>query len=126
MFSGRLRYTGSPRGTLPAFDAGQLGGFQNMTAFAPGQLLADEVRYVGLRGERILGQAPLGLRGDLRIGLTAEFAQLQGRYAETGGRSLVDSTAVYIGGETPFGPAYLGFGYSSSGASNLFLFVGTP
>ncbi len=126
VFSGRLRYTGSPRGTLPAFDAGQLGGFQNMTAFAPGQLLADEVRYVGVRGERILGQAPLGLRGDLRIGLTAEFAQLQGRYAETGRRSLVDSTAVYIGGETPFGPAYLGFGYSSSGASNLFLFVGTP
>jgi NTE family protein len=33
---------------------------------------------------------------------------------------------VYLGGETPFGPTYVGFGYSTSGVSNLFLFVGTP
>jgi NTE family protein len=29
-----------------------------------------------------------------------------------------------MGGETPFGPAYLGFGYSTSGVSNLFLSIG--
>jgi NTE family protein len=39
---------------------------------------------------------------------------------------LYDSLAVYLGGETPFGPAYIGAGYSTSGVANLFLFVGVP
>lgn len=122
----RLRYTGSPRGDLPIYDAGSLGGFQNLTAFATNQILGDDIRYASIGGERIIGRPPLGLRGDLRIGLTFEAAKAGSRYTETSRSGWIDSTAVYIGGETGFGPAYVGFGYSSSGVSNLFLFIGTP
>jgi hypothetical protein len=33
---------------------------------------------------------------------------------------------LVLGGETPFGPAYVGIGHSRRGITNLFLFVGTP
>jgi NTE family protein len=126
VFNARVGYTGSPRGELPVFDAGRLGGFLNMTAFAPNQLLGDQLRYVGLRTEQIVGRLPLGLRGDLRIGLALEAARVQGRYSESGRDRWLDSTAIYVGGETPLGPAYLGVGRSSSGVGNIFLFIGTP
>lgn len=126
VFNARLRYTGSPHGVLPGYDAGSLGGFQNMMAFAQNQLLGDDIRYAGLRTEQIIGRLPLGLRGDMRLGVAFEAARIGKPYSETGRSGILDSTAIYIGGETPFGPTYLGFGYSSGGVSNLFLSIGTP
>lgn len=126
VFNARLHYTGSPRGTLPVFDAGTLGGFLNMTAFAQNQLIAGDIRYAGLRTEQIIGRLPLGLRGDMRLGLALEAAQVGTRYTETKRNGVLDSTALYVGGETPLGPTYLGFGYSTNGVTNLFLSIGTP
>ncbi|NTV69894.1 MAG: patatin [Azonexaceae bacterium] len=126
VFNVRGRYTGSPRGDLPIYDAGTLGGFHNLTAFAPNQIIGDDIRYVGVCGEQIIGRLPLGLRGDMRIGLAFELAKVGTPYSESTRVGVLDSTALYVGGETPFGPAYVGFGYSTSGVSNLFLFVGTP
>ena len=40
--------------------------------------------------------------------------------------SITGNATLYLGGETPFGPAYIGLGYSGSGVANLFLFIGTP
>jgi NTE family protein len=126
VFNARFRYTGSPRGVLPVYDAGNLGGFLNMTAFAPNQLIGDDIRYIGLRTEQIIGHLPLGLSGDMRLGFALEAAKVGVRYSESNRNGLIDSAAIYLGGQTPFGPAYVGFGYSTSGVSNLFLFVGTP
>lgn len=126
VFNARFRYTGSPRGVLPVYDAGYLGGFLNMTAFAPNQVIGDDIRYAGLRTERIIGHLPLGLRGDMRLGFALEAARIGLRYTESKSGGLVDSAAIYLGGQTPLGPAYVGFGYSTSGVSNLFLFIGTP
>lgn len=126
VFNARLHYTGSPRGVLPVYDAGRLGGFLNMTAFAQNQLIGDDIRYAGLRTEQIIGRLPLGLRGDMRLGLALEAAQVGTRYTETRRTGILDSTALYVGGETPFGPTYLGFGYSTSGVTNLFLSIGNP
>lgn len=126
VFNARFRYTGSPRGVLPFYDAGYLGGFLNLTAFAPNQVVGDDIRYLGLRTERIIGHLPLGLSGDMRLGFALEAAKVGMRYSESKSDGLIDSAAIYLGGQTPFGPAYLGFGYSTSGVSNLFLFVGTP
>lgn len=126
VFNARVAYTGSPRGELPAYDAGRLGGFLNMTAYSTGQLLGDDIQYAGLRSERIIGRLPLGLRGDMRFGVALEAARLGRRFSETGRDGWLDSLAFYLGGETPLGPAYLGIGHSRQGASNLFLFIGTP
>jgi NTE family protein len=126
VLNGRVRYTGSSRGQLPIYDAAALGGFQNMTAFANGQILGDRVQYGGIRAEQIVGHLPLGLRGDMRFGLGLETARVNQRYTETQRSGPIHSASIYFGGETPFGPAYVGFGLGSGGTASLFLFVGTP
>ncbi len=126
IISSRLAYSGSPRGELPIYDAATLGGFLNMTAYAKGQIIGDEMSYAGVRAEQIIGRLPLGLRGDMRLGVALEVARAGYRYTETQSDALLNSISLYLGGETPFGPVYLGGGYSTSGVSNLFLFVGVP
>ena len=130
VFSSRVSYQGSPVGQLPVYDAGSLGGMLNMTAFAIGQLKGDDMTYGNVRAERIIGRLPLGLRGDMRIGLALEAAKVGTPYTETNLKGWINSTAVYLGGETPLGPLYLGYGYSSSGSTggyyNIYLFLGTP
>jgi NTE family protein len=126
VITGRYRQTGSPRGQLPYYDAGSLGGFLNLSGFAQGQILADDIRYGGLQAERIIGRLPLGLRGDMRLGVAIEAGQAKHRYTETEREGWLNSGALYVGGETPIGMLYLGFGRSSQGTSNIYLFVGTP
>ena len=127
VLAGRLHLVGSPRGRLPAVDAAALGGFLNLSAYATEQLQADTVQYGHLRAERILGRAPLGLRGDLRLGLALEAGRLRGAYTEMrlDGR-WTNSLTAYLGGETPFGPVYVGLGQSTRGDTNAYLFLGTP
>lgn len=126
VLNGRLAYSGSPSGTLPIYDAAMLGGFQNLTAYTKGQILGDDIRYAGVRAEQIIGRLPLGLRGDMRLGLSLEAAKAGSRFTETRRAGILDSVSLYLGGETPFGPVYLGYAYGSGGVSNLYLFVGVP
>jgi NTE family protein len=119
-------YTASPRGTLPAYDAASLGGFLNLSGFATGQLLGDDVRYASLRTERIVGRLPLGLRGDMRFGIALEAGKVGLPFTETHRTGWLNSATAYLGGETPFGPVYLGIGHSSAGPTNAYLFIGTP
>lgn len=46
-----------------------------MTAFANGQLLGDEALYGHERLEHISGKPPLGLAGNLRLGVALEAAR---------------------------------------------------
>jgi len=121
-----LAYGGSPSGRLPEFDAVSLGGFLNMSAYAKGQLVGDDVYYAQLRAERIIGTFPIGLRGDMRLGLALEAARRGLAYTETRRTGWLNSTTLYVGGETPLGPVYFGAGYSTSGVWNAYLFLGTP
>jgi NTE family protein len=122
----RASWTGSPRGELPLHDAARLGGFQNLTAYANGQLIGDEVAYAHLRVERIIGRPPLGLRGDMRFGIALEAGKVADPYTLQRHTGWLPSVAVYLGGETPIGPAYIGLGRGRSGATNAYLFIGTP
>jgi NTE family protein len=122
----RASYAGSTYGALPPQEAFKLGGFLNLSGFANDQLLGDKVSYGHLRAERIFGRMPLGLRGDLRIGLALEAGQVGVPLSEPQRTGLLNSALIYVRGETPFGPAYLGLGRSSTGQVNAYLFIGTP
>lgn len=122
----RLTWVGSPRGALPLHDAGRLGGFLNLTAFASGQLIGDDVAYMHLRGERIIGRLPLGLRGDMRVGLALESGKVAIPYTVQKRNGWLHSLAAYLGGETPLGPMYLGIGLGSGRSTNAYLVIGTP
>ena len=123
----RVSYQGSPTGQLPIYDMAELGGLFNLSAFATKQLMGDDATYGGLRIERILGELPLGLRGDMRLGVALEAGKFGKLYTETERTGWQNSIGVYLGGETPIGPVYIGYAYSpSSGYSNAYLLVGVP
>lgn len=122
----RAAYTGSVTGALPLFEAGTLGGFLNLSAYARGQFVADTVQYGHLRAERIIGRLPLGLRGDMRLGLALETGRASNTYTVGENIRRLNSVALYLGGETPFGPVYLGVGHTGEGSANAYLFLGTP
>jgi NTE family protein len=122
----RGSYAGSTYGTLPVQEMGRLGGFLNLSGFATDQLMGDRISYGHLRAERILGRMPLGLSGDLRLGLAVEVGRVADPVTELRRTGLLNSTVIYVRGETPFGPAYIGLGQSSSGPVNAYLFIGTP
>ncbi|RVT53377.1 patatin-like phospholipase family protein [Rubrivivax albus] len=126
VFGARAAYTGSTQGDLPLFEAGTLGGFLNLSAYATGQLVADTVHYGHVRAERIVGRLPLGLRGDMRLGLALEGGRLSNPYTVSLAPGNLTSVTLYLGGETPFGPVYIGVGHSAAGANNAYLFLGTP
>jgi NTE family protein len=126
VLTGRAAFTQANKGQLPLSDAAALGGVNNLSGLAFKQLLGSEMRYLGLRSEKIVSQMPLGLRGDLRIGLSLEGGTMQQRYSETQGSGLVRSASVYLGGETPLGPVYLGLAKASDNAARVFLFIGNP
>ncbi len=126
VLAGRATWVGSPRGQLPLSEAGKLGGFLNLTGYANGQLLGDDVAYAHVRAERIIGRLPLGLRGDMRMGLALETGKVAQPYALQRREGWLNSVALYLGGETPLGPVYIGLGQASGGATNAYLFIGTP
>jgi NTE family protein len=126
VFAARASWVGSPRGQLPLHDAAKLGGFLNLTGYASGQLLGDEVAYGHVRTERIIGRLPVGLRGDMRLGLALEAGKVAQPYALQVRDGWLHSVALYLGGETPVGPIYVGVGRASGGSTNAYLFIGTP
>jgi len=124
VLAGRTSYVRSTHGMLPATDAAYLGGFLNLSAFATNQIIADRALYTHLRGERIIGRMPLGLNGDMRLGLGLEGAKLNNAYTLDPNRDLLHSAVIYLGGETPLGPAYLGLGFTDDGKINLYMQLG--
>nr|WP_315491988.1 patatin-like phospholipase family protein [uncultured Rhodoferax sp.] len=122
----RGNYAGSTYGKLPVQQMGRLGGFLNLSGFASDQLLGDRVSYGHIRAERIVGRMPTGLTGDLRVGIAFELGKVADPVSEPRRTGLLNSTVIYMRGETPFGPAYIGLGQSSSGPVNAYLFIGTP
>lgn len=122
----RVKVGGALNKSLPFADALALGGPLNLSGFAPAQLIGGEAYFGSLRLERILGQMPLGMTGDLRLGLSAEVGKMNQRYTETDLAGWLPSFSLYFGSNLPLGPAYLGYGYAPQGSSTFYLFVGTP
>jgi NTE family protein len=124
VFAARTAYASSLKGRLPFYDAVLLGGFLNLSGYASNQIIGDDAVYAHLRAERIVGRMPLGLNGDLRMGFAVEAAKLQTIYTMTNEADLLDSGVIYLGGETPLGPLYLGYGFTLNGNYNLYFKLG--
>ncbi|MGB2904799.1 MAG: patatin, partial [Candidatus Dechloromonas phosphoritropha] len=122
----RIRGAGSFTGTLPFYDAVALGGFLNLSGFARNQIIGESLTYGNVRVEKIIGRFPAGLRGDMRAGIALEAGKVGGNYTETNLNGWQSSVTAYVGGETPLGMVYVGYGYSPNGMGNFYMFIGTP
>ncbi len=105
-------------------DAELLGGFLNLSGYATNQIWTNGSFYTHLRAEKIIGRMPLGLSGDLRMGIAAEAARLENPINITREDKWLDSAIIYLGGETPLGPAFLGYGFTSDKDFNIYFQLG--
>jgi NTE family protein len=126
VFNGRIFYLGSPQGKLPLADTGALGGFLNLSGFVRNQVLAGDIRFGSIRAEKVIGHMPLGIAGDLRVGLSLETGRARDRFTETQLTGWQHAGALYLGGETPLGPVYVAYGYAKGGHNTYYLFLGLP
>jgi NTE family protein len=125
VFGGRFAYTGALRGTLPLAEAGTLGRFLDLSAHAKRRFVAATTRHAHLRAEPIIGRLPLGLRGDMRLGLALEGGWLGGNSVSDDERAR-DALTLDLGGETPLGPVYIGVSRPGAGSTNACLVLGVP
>jgi NTE family protein len=126
VLNGRLFYLSSPQGKLPLAEAGALGGFLNLSGFVRDQILAADIRFASIRAEKVIGHMPLGISGDLRVGLSLETGRARDRFTETHLQGWQQAGALYLGGETPLGPVYVAYGYAKGGHNTYYLFLGLP
>lgn len=124
VFAMRMLHVYSLEGDLPFYDAVMLGGFLNLSGYASNQIIGDDAFYSHVRAEKIIGRMPLGLNGDLRMGFAVEAAKLKTIYTMTDNEDWLDSGVIYLGGETPLGPLYLGYGFTFEGDYNLYFKLG--
>lgn len=123
--STRLNYVDALRGQLPVFDAGALGGLLRLSGFNSRQIIGGRVKFGSVQFERIIGKMPLGFAGDMRAGLSLETGKVDQRFTETGRDGWQPAMSVYLGGETPLGPVYLGLGRAARGGpSSLYFYLG--
>jgi NTE family protein len=126
VLNARVSYQGSPVGELPFYNSAKIGGPLRLSAYAPNAITGDDITYAGVRAEQIIGQFPLGLRGDLRVGAALEAAYVGRFYTQTqlAKEDFLNSGSIYFASETPIGPFYLGYGRASEGSWNLFFTIG--
>ncbi|HEX9174250.1 MAG TPA: patatin, partial [Telluria sp.] len=97
----------------------QLSGFDSQ------QIIGGRAKFGSVRAERIIGKMPMGFAGDLRAGLSLETGKVDQRFTETGREGWQPAMSVYLGGETPLGPVYLGLGRAARGGpTRLYFYLG--
>jgi NTE family protein len=104
-----------------------LGGFLNLSGFARNQIVGESLalRQRARREDRRQIAARPARRHARRRGIW-RLARSMAATPRPNLDGWQNSVTAYVGGETPLGMVYLGYGYSSNGPGNYYLFIGTP
>jgi NTE family protein len=107
---------------LPLYDYMSYGGFLRMTGYRDGQLRNDSMGYGRLTYMNQLLKMPL-LEG-VYFGASLEGARLGRPLIPTGIQGNVASASLFLAVDTPLGPAYLAYGHTYDGNSNVYFYLG--
>ena len=107
---------------LPLYDYLSFGGFMRMTGYRDGQLRNDAMAYGRLTYMNQLFKMPL-LEG-VYVGASLEVARLGHPLIPTGIQGNVASGSLFVAVDTPLGPAYLAYGHTADGNSNVYFYLG--
>ncbi|MET0377897.1 MAG: BamA/TamA family outer membrane protein, partial [Spongiibacteraceae bacterium] len=109
---------------LPRYDQFQWGGFLQGSGFATGQLLGE-----GLQFGRLMYYHRI-MRGTLLDGayggFSLEATKIKNPLVPGNSDELTKSGSIFIGSDTPLGPAYLGYGRTEHGDDAFYFFLGKP
>jgi len=103
----------------------ELGGFLNLSGYQKDALIGANKVFAAVVYQYDLGKTLLGQSGlPLYLGTSAEAGNIWSVKEAVKGSELIAAGSVYLGVDTSFGPAVLGFGYSNEGESTLFISFG--
>lgn len=101
-----------------------LGGFLNLSGFAPDQLSGRHVAYgQAIYYRRLTDRGPF-LDIPLYIGGSVEAGNVYDDLDDVSVSSLTWSGSLFVGVNSPIGPVYLGGGLAEGGSTAAYLFVG--
>ena len=118
---GRVSLSDGPQ---PDIDRYGLGGFQQISGYAPFQISGPQVALARL-GYRIR-LTDMSLTRGTYLGASLEAGNAWQQREEVGEGRLKLGGSLYIGADTAIGPVYGALGYSPARGSTLMLFVGRP
>ena len=117
---------GSPKGSLPLFDAFTLGGAQRLSGFADGQLIGDDYLLGRLTLYRKLIRASSTYGLNVYLGTSFESGKMKLRYSEPALSGWQNSYSIYLAADSILGPVYTGVSYAPGQKARWYLFLGTP
>ena len=101
----------------------QLGGFAQLSGLAPDQLSGRQAALATLALYRRLNDIEFL---PAYAGLSLEAGNVWNERSEAGFDDLRYSASAFIGAESPIGPLYFALGYSDSGDTAVYFYVGQP
>jgi NTE family protein len=101
----------------------ELGGFARLSGLIPDQLSGRQMGLLGLAYHRRLNTIDLL---PAYAGITLEAGNVWNYADDISFSNLRTSGSIFVGSETPLGPLYLAWGYSDSGDSALYFYLGNP
>ncbi len=111
---------------LSSFNQYSLGGFLQLSAYRPGELLGQSIAFGRLSYTRRLGQFSNPFGRSMYAGISGEFAKISNTPADLWKAETKNSMAAYLGVDTLFGPLYVGYGRARNRPNVFYLFLGQP
>lgn len=118
---GRLGWSDGAQQETPRYG---LGGFQQLSGYAPFQVSGSQIALLRLGYQ--MHVTSLALTRGLVMGTTLEVGNAWDRPADLGAGSLRKGTSLYLGADTAFGPVYGAVVYSPGVGPTFMIFVGRP
>ena len=118
---GRVALSDGPQ---PLIDRYGLGGFQQISGYAPFQISGPQVALV--RAGYRIRLTDMSLTRGVYLGASAEAGNAWLQREEVGEGRLRLGGSLFIGADTAIGPVYGAVGYSPQRGSTVMLFIGRP
>lgn len=110
--------------SLPRYDQFQWGGFLQMSGYATGQLVGQSLQF-----GRIMYYHRI-MKGTLFDGAYGGFSLEAGKIGDPlvpgNSEDVLKSGSLFVGSDTPIGPAYVGYGHAADGNNAFYFYLGKP
>jgi NTE family protein len=120
----RVRLAGRLDGTLGIQDLFRLGGFLNLSGFQTGEVSGEYIALGQLIYMYRLNDASAAFSLPLFAGGSLEVGGAWNDVDDITFNSLIPAGSLFVGADTPLGPAYLAAGYAEGGNASLYLLLG--
>lgn len=125
-FSFAARYGQSYKGILSQFNRYSLGGFLQLSGYAPGELFGGNIALARLTYYRRLAQFNNPFGKNLYVGLSTEYGKVADTREQLMKSETRNSIGLFVGFDTLFGPLYVGYGRARQRSPIFYLFLGQP